>query len=745
MADRTPFISWPGVLQPVSCRYTLSQGVSPGNATLEFLPQDASQIALQGDLILGDGVGLVRLKNCKVAYLRTSLDPVSGHTWTLEILDRRWRWLATGFVAGAYNVADESRDTTRPPEGTGPYVTLPRHYVSWTVRTPHDLIRICLDAMGERNYRIDAPNIAYPLPAIAWDYDNPAQVLARLCESLGCRVVYRPDADAVWIVRIGTGAELPEGGPGVLYRDSPGMAAPARPDSILLVGAPIKYDTEWALEAVGEEWDGRLKPIESLSYAPEPDPQRHRIILTPSALAAADVLTVTFQFLGAEYSCAYTMTGTTVAEATAGLTAVINGPFSVMGFRATDNTTSLTVEGPSTGERYGVKTTVTGSGKLAWELTAQGGMPKTRWAGDNPYSFCLGRGADDWEGNADLQRRTNRLTYAEAVAKANKSVFRYYRLANVNVETGFAPAVVPGYGELPLSGGIYRVVLLNEQLDQVIPEQADAQVLGKDLRPITRDYYDGLFRQKPARCFGRYHQVQSGLLRQPPIDSANTEAHQEVLVDFTLVPERALIVFAEPVFLWDVTHGHRPADIRLRCAAHLRDPRTNALVRYTRIFVFPGPKLGTKPAVIRHDDVEYLVKGYYTSQGSDLLDTTTTSLNLVLDNSQRAHQVADYYITAAALRYQTPRSGERQYNGIVPVMIDGAILQVTWSISVSLGAETVASRNAEHAIYAPMHPERVRTEYLRSKLVESPDPTPRGRNMMEGINGWTGKPKGGST
>ena len=39
---------------------------------------------------------------------------------------------------------------------------------------------------------------------------------------------------------------------------------------IILVGAPLRYQVLLQLQAVGEDWDGSIRPIQFLSYAPVP-------------------------------------------------------------------------------------------------------------------------------------------------------------------------------------------------------------------------------------------------------------------------------------------------------------------------------------------------------------------------------------------------------------------------------------------------------------------------------------------
>lgn len=696
--DRIPYVIWPGVDQPVALSYTLSHGISPGRATLQLLPQDVSRISLTGDLIFGDGVTTIVLRNCKAAQLRTNLDG-SGLTWSLDILDRRWKWIECGFIQGTYNVPDSTRDVTRPPPVGGPYLAPAQLYIPWTVRTPHQLLALCLEAMGETVYRIDAPNTLYPLPNISWDYCNPAQALNALAEELGCRVVYRPDVDGVWVVPIGQGLLLP---PGSISREAPALSNPQRPDTIVCVGAPVKFEVEWVLEAVGEEFDGRLLPIAHLSYAPPIMATRHSYKVTPENIPDAGyTLTIRIVYKGTVYTCSYLTASGSIQDAVDGLVVEVNEFVGGQGFLATSEDGYLLVTGPLDGSTFTLTATADGQAVLTAELESVGGRR------DKPHPWAHDMGPDF----ANAQE-TERLTHKEAQQLAAKSVYRYYRIVNVNVVEGYPiPAWIPQYGFLDI---IQRVVLLDEQINQVVPQAEDAQVMSADGYPIIRDFYNGTFRQPPARCFGRATEADFSKWRVDTTE--NTEAHQEVLSDFQIVPERQLIIFNDYVYL---AHNqlYYPAPIRLRCACHLRHPTNNSLVRSEHVYTFPGPRLGTQPAVIRHEDVEYLVKAMYevTPGGYFLPDTLT--LKQVVSNSGEAVERANYYLLKAAAKYQIIGSGDRDYNGIEPVFIDGAIQQVTWSIDCeSRGADTTASRNSEHSIYTPKYPERLRIEYLQSQI-----------------------------
>lgn len=241
---------WPGVQGVISCTYTCSHGATPGTAVLVCHPQ-TTPVGQFGALVITDGIGRVTLPGCRLDNLYGPRGE-GEKTWTLEIVDRRWRWRELGFVNGVFNQRD--------PRG---------RILFWTLATIPQLMAMCLDAMGEVNYTLNLPtvitNTESVYPAIEWDAANPAHELTRLCERIGCRVVYRVDTNSVLVTPVGVGAPLPNG---PLQREGPSLRSPEAPDSIVLVGAPVRFQARFALMAVGKEWDGSYRPIEFLSYAP---------------------------------------------------------------------------------------------------------------------------------------------------------------------------------------------------------------------------------------------------------------------------------------------------------------------------------------------------------------------------------------------------------------------------------------------------------------------------------------------
>ena len=122
--------------------------------------------------------------------------------------------------------------------------------------------------MGEPVFEIgDLPGINndQDLPAVDWVWANPAQALAELVEPFGCRVVWRPFSDDVVIRQVGFGADLPD----IDYESfTPAIDLPERPSRLAVVGAETAYTCAFALEAVGQEPWGEIKPINELSYKP---------------------------------------------------------------------------------------------------------------------------------------------------------------------------------------------------------------------------------------------------------------------------------------------------------------------------------------------------------------------------------------------------------------------------------------------------------------------------------------------
>lgn len=225
--------------------YALSQGATPGIATLTCLPV-FDDLAVAGDFAITDGVGTVPLKGCKLDKVALTAGP-QGQSATLLILDGRWRWKFCT-VSGRYN----------QPDANG---KVPRGFA----KTLEELARLCLTAMGQPKRVSVAGLPKQPRVPVDWDHANAAEALQQLIEPYGCRLNYDPSADAASVVQVGAGRGLPDGD---LSDDAPGLDLPELPDEVRVLGAPSRYQMRLPLEAAGFEFDKTVQALDDLSYTP---------------------------------------------------------------------------------------------------------------------------------------------------------------------------------------------------------------------------------------------------------------------------------------------------------------------------------------------------------------------------------------------------------------------------------------------------------------------------------------------
>jgi hypothetical protein len=239
-----PSLQFPGIDFVRSWSFTLSHGITPSVALVEIAPQ-FDLPAEVGTLVLSFGDVTLEFPGCALDSATVRRDQ-AGMIVSLAILDRRWAW-RFGQICGQYNVRDASGQLDSDSE-----------------QTPHELATLLLTALGEPAADVSLiPDDTRP--AVDWVSASPAVELARLAESLGCLVVLGLDG-AVSLQPAGVGADLPE--TGTERTRSFGIDPPTRPDSLLLVCGPTRFETMFRLEAVGQEPTGEIRRINDLSYAP---------------------------------------------------------------------------------------------------------------------------------------------------------------------------------------------------------------------------------------------------------------------------------------------------------------------------------------------------------------------------------------------------------------------------------------------------------------------------------------------
>lgn len=241
-------MSYPGIESYISGTFTFGHGITPSVATMDIVA--SGNIAIPSGTLAfrygrGSNPGIVlEFPDCRLDATNLNVTE-AGQIITVRIKDRRWRW-EFGKISGRYNILR--------PDGR---VNL------LAERTPQQLAKLLLDAMGEKNYDVSQlPN--YTRPHVEWAGVTPAIQLARLCESLGCRVVLGTD-NKVRLCRLGMGKNLPTGR---IMHGGYSFDPPEMPDSLEVVCAPTRYQMMFNLEAVGLDRDGEIKLLKDLSYNP---------------------------------------------------------------------------------------------------------------------------------------------------------------------------------------------------------------------------------------------------------------------------------------------------------------------------------------------------------------------------------------------------------------------------------------------------------------------------------------------
>jgi len=256
-------IQFPGVKDFLSGSFTLAQGAGPSSGTIYFPPQ-RGWIPKQGTLALTYGGTRIALQNCIADSLDITYGADGREVWALHVLDQRAWWRSTGCVSGYYNARRGFGDT-RPQGTTSGGQPQNVDIVRGTEQSPRALARLCFEAMGVERFDVSQmPNDTRP--EVEWDYTLPAQALSQLCDQLGCRIAPKLD-NSFAIVKTGIGATLPAN---QLVMDG-GLAVdtPEIPDELICCTSRVRYQGDLELEAVGQELDGTIRPIDRLCYAPK--------------------------------------------------------------------------------------------------------------------------------------------------------------------------------------------------------------------------------------------------------------------------------------------------------------------------------------------------------------------------------------------------------------------------------------------------------------------------------------------
>lgn len=483
------YFDYPSLPPLIAGEYTCSHGVTPGTIVLRVHPSPVAPFA-GGAVTIGDGRKALLVRGCKlIRYTAERSD--AGEEWVMELEDGRWRW-RDGRIDGQYNQLDTHGKL------------IPR-----TIKSPTELAHLCLNAMGVQRRIVDMPDgipgtafinnipdflpvgINFPPlginPPVNWFAANPAQSLAALADQCGRRVVYDPIDDRVLIVRPGLGDSLPDGH---IHNITPALNAPETPDAVQVVGDPTRFEMMLELYAVGIEWDGSIRPIDQLSYAPVIPGRQHIVHYTVTKLLAPGaVYGFTLESDGAKKGVTFSYSsqiGDTISDVVTALKNLVrdcNDPSIKGKIGAAATVDKVVMVGANNGLFDAI--IYTADGREAVTINQAGAKDKKGWDYSQPPTF----------GNV---KATDRLTRLQAIALAQRCIFRMYRLTGRDASTLVAPIYVPNVGPV-----VRQDLIISEVCcDQVVPDPGDKRFVDKDGKPLIRNLYDGYSRDKPAEVYG---------------------------------------------------------------------------------------------------------------------------------------------------------------------------------------------------------------------------------------------------
>jgi hypothetical protein len=702
-----PSIDYPNLPGLIQGSYTASHGISPG--VIQLRTQVGSVVpASGGTIVISDGINPpLPLLNCRIERF-TQDQTGTGVDWIFVLSDTRWQWKYT-VASGWFNQLD--------PQGK----LIPR-----TVRSPYEIMVFLLTQMGVENYTIDAPpglsskdvaqipgflpsGINFPIvginPPMDFYGENASVILAQFCEQCGRRVIYDPFTNAVTITIAGTGQDLPDGS---IAAQTLTITAPETPDVVVVLGSPTRYQGLWDVGmAMGEDWNGQIKPIDALTYAPIVGAAQHTVTCKINdPVNINNVYDISIGFQGGIFTASHQVSsgGETSSTVAAALLTIIQNNLASAPFNGqiTASVTSnvITLTATKNGPTFLVGTL----GNITVTLVTQGNKGKVSWEQCLPPSFAG-------------VRATDRLTYFEAQAKARKSVYKYYKMTGLDVSTRTSPMMVPGYGPVTF---IDDVILSDSMVEQVVPDPGDQNFLvetGGGVAPLVRQYYDGYSHDRKAFCYGAIafdivqHQGLTYVGDGTPNNPFNTKVDDVIPVDFVVNDKFQCICFEDYVYRQGEGDKIHPASPILSCAAQIRDPVTRQLTGYSLQQVI-NPKAQTIYTVKR-PDVQLNVYGVYKlSQAisKDVRPRFELTKTNILDQDPLFR--ANFYLTAVLNEIMVKVGKCVKYNGLVPITLDGATTQITWEVVGGEGCNTIVSQNSEHDPFIPPYPQRRKAENL---------------------------------
>lgn len=654
----------------LSFRVTQNHGITPAvfKVRMVMLPQEPDK---NGDVVIQYGPGGVG--GFKLTFPDCTIDLIDRPNgaelvWDVTILDRRWKW-RFGKIDGAYNQRWKNGTELRTE----------------TKKKPSELAKLCFEAMGETKYDLTALKAfdGLDFPETTWNNANPAEVLQQLCENYGCRLLCIEDRAV--IVKVGDGEELDaSGNTYTVMEDSRTFDPPERPGRIVLRGPPTSVQADLPLFAVAVDVDGKIKPINKVSYAPG----------SPTFLQGQPI----------DYKSG------TYADDIAGFWNTAGGglyglPSPYLRHLAEENIYRLYLIYPP--KNFPSLNRARGDSAKDTSLPSLEDFPEF------PTSANIWRIALQNEQNDRLDEFADPLLGTK---------FDEY---NKEVSSSPLPAWVYGqYYNGSMSSG------------NVLIDDLDAQ------GNITKR---GILKLDPSIKTGVVSQQQANLSFLPG-QLPSTEVATKVVGSgfymggFSIIPEFGLVKFSEPVYQvlapnksgvtatfsdgtpMDKCVVNFPPALWLRTRFLLRDPVTRGWVRPERIRVLDKNNPTTR--YVTRDDL--LLKMTYRYKGPPNITSypPTFAPTAGESNWDVISKAMDAYIDEIEKEYQTVQPHSVVFGGFVPYEIDGAIREVTWYIGEDGHSYTRACRNTDYLVWHQDYAERRLAERQKAKVNERPDPTP---------------------
>ena len=202
-----------------------------------------------GNIRISYGNSFITLANCRVVR-QTITQGSNGRYKDVQFEDRRWAWRFKN-IYGQYNT----------------YI----RGVKKSAKNARQLATLCLQAMGEVGVDVSVlPDDVFPLAEFGGQLAS--EQLETLIQPFGVIVSLGMD-DRVYLRKIGSGRNPPNDQRIMDFTTA--YEPPVIPETLRVEGAPIMFQRDLPLEAVGYEIDTfEVKPLAKLSYCPTVDGQK---------------------------------------------------------------------------------------------------------------------------------------------------------------------------------------------------------------------------------------------------------------------------------------------------------------------------------------------------------------------------------------------------------------------------------------------------------------------------------------